>query len=98
MFDKMKALLDAQKNMREIKRQLEAATFEVASSDGLLKITMSGAQEVKAVSISGDLKEVDKNKLEKSMQDVYNRSLKRAQEIAAQKMKEIVGFDLPGLT
>jgi len=97
MFDKMKALLDMQKKMQEMKRQLDSATFEIASSDGLLKITMSGTQEVKEVNIQGDLKGMEKNNLEKNIKDTYNRAVKRSQEIAAQKMKDITGLNLPGI-
>ncbi|MBN1912782.1 MAG: YbaB/EbfC family nucleoid-associated protein [Candidatus Omnitrophica bacterium] len=97
MFDKMKALMDAQKNMREIKRRLEDTSLEVLSSDGLVKVTMSASQEVKEVSIQAELKDIDKSQLEKSIQDAYNKAIKRAQEIAAVKMKEVMGFDLPGI-
>lgn len=97
MFDKMKALMDMQKKMQEMKRQLDSATFEIASWDGLLKITMSGTQEVKEVNIQGDLKEMEKNNLEKNIKDTYNRAVKRSQEIAAQKMKDVTGLNLPGV-
>lgn len=95
MFDKMKQLMEMQKKMQEMKRELENTTFEVASADGLVKIVMSGAQEVKEVSIKeGDL---EKLSLEKAVRDAYNKGIKRSQEVAAQKMKEITGFNLPGL-
>ena len=97
MFEKMKQLMDMQKKMQEIKRQLDAATFEVASSDGLVKVTMTAAQEVREVAVSGDIQQLDKTNLEKAIKDVYNRAVKRAQDIAAQKMKDVTGFNLPGL-
>jgi DNA-binding YbaB/EbfC family protein len=97
MFDKMKALLDMQKKMQELKRQLESATFEIASIDGLLKITMSGTQEVKEVNIQGSLMEIEKSILEKNIKDVYNRAVKQSQEVASQKMKDITGLNLPGV-
>ena len=86
-----------QKKMQEMKRQLDELIFEVTSADGLLKITMSGSQEIKEVIFQGNLQELDKGKLEKSIKDAYNKAIKRAQEIAAQKMREITGFNLPGL-
>jgi hypothetical protein len=97
MFDKMKALLDMQKKMQEMKRQLDSTTFEIASADSLLKITMSGTQEVKEVNIQGSLTDIEKNNLEKNIKDVYNRAIKQSQEIASQKMKDITGLNLPGL-
>lgn len=98
MFDKMKALMDMKKKMEEMKRELENTIFEVASSDGLIKITMNGSQEVKEVCIQKDIQGTEKVNLEKAIKDAYNRSIKRSQDIAAQKMKEITGFKLPGLT
>lgn len=94
MFDKMKQLMEMQKKMQEIKRELENTVFEVVSQDGNIKISMSGTQEVKEVSIQADLDKTDKPGLERSMKDAYNRALKRSQEVAAGKMK---GLNLPGL-
>jgi len=97
MFDKMKQLMEMKSKMQELRRELESTTFEIASSDGLVKITMSGAQEVKEVVINDDFKGSEKNNLEKAIKDVYNRAIKRSQEIAAEKMKGITGLNLPGM-
>ncbi len=98
MFDKMKALLDMQKKMQVLKRELDNTDLDAQSSDGLVKITMNGSQEVKGVSIQGSLKEIEKTSLEKAVKDAFNTAIKRAQDIAAGKMKDITGLNLPGLT
>jgi len=97
MFDKMKQLMEMQRKMQEMKRELDNTTFEVLSSDGLVKVTMNGSQEVKEFSIQGDIQRIEKTTLEKAIKDAYNRAIKRSHDIAAQKMKEITGFNLPGL-
>lgn len=97
MFDKMKALLDMQKKMQEMKRELDNTNFEVQSSDGLVKIRMNGSQEVKEININADLKEVEKPLLEKAVKDVYDMAIKRSHDLAAGKMKDITGLNLPGL-
>ncbi len=97
MFDKMKALMDMQKKMQEMKRELDNTNFQIQDSDGLIKITMNGSQEVKEISINGDLKETEKTNLEKAIKDVYNMAIKRSHDIAASKMKDITGLNLPGL-
>jgi len=97
MFDKMKQLMEMQKKVQELKRELDNTNFDVLSSDGSVKITMSGSQEVKEALVNGDLKEMDKPGLEKAIKDAYNRAIKRSQEIAAQKMKGMTGLNLPGL-
>ena len=99
MFDKMKQLMDMQRKMQEVKRELENTNFDIVSSDGLVKITMNGAQEVKEVSIQADLKSIDKAVIEKSVKDAYNRAIKRSHDLAGEKMKSVAGgLNLPGLT
>ncbi|MDD5568099.1 MAG: YbaB/EbfC family nucleoid-associated protein [Candidatus Omnitrophica bacterium] len=98
MFDKMKQLMDMQRKMQDVKRQLESAAFDVLSSDGLIKITMNGAQEVKDVTIQADLKVTDKAILEKAARDAYNKAIKRSHDLAAEKMRGVTGLNLPGLT
>jgi len=98
MFDKMKGLFEMQKKMQQIKRELENTNFDIQSSDGLVKITMNGSQEIKEVVIKDNLGEIEKGQLANSLKDTFNRSIKRSQEIAAQKMKDVTGFNIPGLT
>lgn len=94
----MKQLMEMQKKMQEVKRELENSSFDILSSDGLVKITMNGSQEVKAVNIQADLKNTDKALLEKSAKDAYNRAIKRSHDLAAEKMRSVTGLNLPGLT
>lgn len=95
MFDKMKQLMEMQKKMQEMKRELEAANFDVQDSDGLVKVTMNGSQEVKEVIILGELAQVEKMHLEKALKDAYNRAIKRSHDLAAEKMKDLTGLNLP---
>jgi DNA-binding YbaB/EbfC family protein len=98
MFDKMKSLWEMQKKMQEVKRELDSTTFEMTSPDGVLKLVMNGSQEVQEVSLKEEIKDLDKRALEKTLKDVYNKAIKRSHDIAAQKMKDVAGFNLPGLT
>ncbi len=97
MLDKMKALMDMQRKMQEVRRELEETYFDVLSSDGLVKITMNGAQEVREVFIEKESALADKSALEKSLKDVYNKAIKRSHDLTAQKMKNITGMNIPGL-
>lgn len=98
MLDKMKALFEMQKKMQEVKRQLDSATFDIQSSDGAVKITMNGSQEVQEITIKDNLDESERARLNNSIKDTFNRAIKRSQDIAAQKMKEVTGLNIPGLT
>ncbi|MBL7070405.1 MAG: YbaB/EbfC family nucleoid-associated protein, partial [Candidatus Omnitrophica bacterium] len=68
-----------------------------SSSDGLVKVTMNGSQEVKAILLADASPEAPKTKLEEALKDAYNRAIKQSQKIAAQKMKDAAGLNLPGL-
>ena len=85
MFDKMKALMDMQKKMQELKRELDNTVFEVTSSDNLIKIAMSASQEVREVIIQADIRNTEKPHLERSIKDAYNRAIKRAQALLPRK-------------
>ena len=98
MFDKMKALIEMQKKMQELKRELDNTDFEITSFDNFIKIKMSGSQEVKEVNILGDLSAMEKTDLEKIIKDTYNRAIKHSQGLAAEKMKGVTGLNSPGLT
>ena len=98
MLDKMKALIEMQKKMQELKRELDNTDFEITSFDNLVKIKMNGSQEVKELNFLGDLSAMEKTNLEKATKDTYNRAIKRSQGLAAEKMKGVTGLNLPGLT
>ncbi|MDD5669636.1 MAG: YbaB/EbfC family nucleoid-associated protein [Candidatus Omnitrophica bacterium] len=97
MFDKLKALMDMQKKMQEIKRELDNSSFEISSADGFIRISMNGSQEVRNVEITGNLEALDKKKFEQTLKDTYNKAIKRSHEIAAEKMKNVTGLNLPGM-
>ena len=98
MFDKMKGLFQMQQKMQEVKRVLEDTNYDIQSPDGLVKITMNGAQEVKAITVKDNLTEQEKTRLDGVLKNTFNRSIKRSQEIATQKMQEVTGINIPGLT
>lgn len=98
MFDKMKDLFVMQKKMQEVKRQLDSTTFEISSSDGVVKISMNGSQEIQSVAIKDNLTDAEKSRLSAILKDTFNRAIKRSQEVAASKMKDNIGFNIPGLT
>ncbi|MDD2702433.1 MAG: YbaB/EbfC family nucleoid-associated protein [Candidatus Omnitrophica bacterium] len=97
MFDKMKALMDMKNKMERIKDELEKTVFDITSPDGLIKITMNGAQDVQGICIQKEIGELSKNALEKAIKDAYNKAVKHSRDIAARKMKDITGFNLPGV-
>ncbi|RJP27974.1 MAG: YbaB/EbfC family DNA-binding protein [Candidatus Omnitrophota bacterium] len=97
MFDKVKQLMDMQNKMQQVKRQLENTVFEVESSDGSIRIEMDGSQKVRQVKLQKEMSDVDKTSFESALKDVYNKAIKRSHELAADEMKKVSGFNIPGL-
>jgi DNA-binding YbaB/EbfC family protein len=93
MLDKMKQLWEMKAKMDEIKKELDS--LEMASEDNLVKVTITGSQEIKAVEIKQDLAAADKAKLQASLTETVNRAIKESQKAAAQKMSALGG--LPGM-
>jgi DNA-binding YbaB/EbfC family protein len=93
MLDKMKQLWEMKKKMDEVKKELDAMVL--ASEDNMVKVTITGSQEIKSVEIKCDLTTANKAKLEASLSDTMNRAVRESQKSAAQKMSALGG--LPGL-
>ncbi len=93
MFDKAKDLYKLQKQAREIKGKLKNTHIE-AEQDGVV-VTVSGEQEVVSVVISDEAMS-DKRKLEKTLEIVFNKAVKKSQQIGAEMMKDVMG-GFPGL-
>ena len=91
----MKELWEMKKKMDEIKKELDAIILE--SEDNLVKVGISGAQEIKSVTIKCDLASADKAALEASLVETVNRAVRQSQKSAAEKMGQLSGFKLPGM-
>ncbi len=93
MFDKMKELMELKRKMDEVKKELDSIALE--SEDALVKIGISGSQEITRVLIKGDLASADKAGLEASLVETINRAIKQSQRTAAGKMSQLSGLALP---
>ena len=79
MFDKAKMLAKA----FQLKRAVEAELIELEEEG--IKITVSGDQKIKNLVVNGV-----ENKI---LVEVINKELKKSQEAAARKMKEMGGLE-----
>jgi predicted HAD superfamily phosphohydrolase YqeG len=79
MFDKAKMLAKA----FQLKRAVEAELIELEEEG--IKITVSGDQKIKNLVVNGV-----ENKI---LVEVINKALKKSQEAAARKMKEMGGLE-----
>lgn len=87
-FDQMKMLNELRKAQKDLKKQI----IEVEAGDGAVVIQFNG--ELKIVSIKIDPARVDLNdieELEHWIQIAVRDGLAKAQEVAAEKMKPLMG-------
>lgn len=96
MFDQMKDLYKLQKQAKDVKKKL--ANIHIEAEENGVKITFTGEQEVVSVEIADEAMQ-DKAKLQTTMLNCIKKGLKKAQEIAAVNMKDIMaemGMNMPG--
>jgi hypothetical protein len=79
MFDKAKMLAQAYK----LKKAIEAESFEIEENG--VKITVTGDQKIKFLSVNGM-----ENKV---LIDTINKAMKKSQEMAAKRMKDMGGLE-----
>jgi len=90
MLDKMKQLMELKKQADQIKRELDGLTVEVNDVRGI-KLVVSGAQEFRSVEIAADRLGMDKKfELERDLLRSLNLAMKKAQQVAAQKMAVVM--------
>ncbi len=94
MLGQMGDMYKLQKEAKKIKKEL-AKTHIFSESNGV-KVTVSAEQEVISVEITDESVLANRSLLEKSILEVTNKALKKAQQVAAERMKSIMG-GFPGL-
>ncbi|MFH1855261.1 MAG: YbaB/EbfC family nucleoid-associated protein [bacterium] len=101
MFDKAKEMYQLQKKAKEIQKQLKNTEVEAQSSDGLVTAVFTADQKMKSISINEEmLKSEKKRDLEETIMKVITEALSRAQAVAADKTKGLMGemgLNIPGM-
>ncbi|NNK88642.1 MAG: YbaB/EbfC family nucleoid-associated protein [Flavobacteriaceae bacterium] len=101
LMDMMGRLKDAQKKVEDTKERLNSVLIDEASSDGLLKVTITANRQLRSVEVDDSLLE-DKEQLEDYLVLVLNKAIEKATEvhdaeiaaIAKDGMPDIPGADL----
>ena len=98
MFDQVKKVLEMKKQADILKKELEATIIEVSETRGI-KVVINGAQIFQSINIEeGLLNAGNKNRIQMDLLRSINTAVKRSQQSAANKMKNMPGFNLPGLS
>lgn len=83
---------DMYKLQKEAKRlKAELAQTHISAEEPGLKVTVSGEQEIISIEILDQDLLTDASKLSKGLVKVMNRAIKKAQQVAAEKMKPLMG-------
>lgn len=94
LLGQMGDMYKLQKEAKKIKKEL-AKIHVFAESDGV-KVTVSCEQELLGVEILDEGILGNVKKLEKAILDASNRAMKKSQQVAAEKMKSVMG-GMPGM-
>jgi len=99
MFDKAKKLFELQGKAKKLQALLREMEFEGVELGGKVKVKVTGEQKITAIEIDDSLVSLEeKASLIKFVTQATNAALKRAQQAAANKTKEIMGgLGIPGL-
>lgn len=98
MGQMMKQAQEMQQRMGEMQERLASAEVAGQSGGGLVKVTMSGKGDVKAVAIDPSLAKPEEIEvLEDLVLAAVNDARAKMEQYAAEQMKEITGgLELPG--
>lgn len=98
IFGQAKDLYQLQKKAKKIKEELKNLHIE-AEVDGV-KVIINAEQEVQDVIIVEEmLKPENLEKLQTAIKTVFNKAIKKAQEVAAERMRDMMGdlgMNMPG--
>jgi DNA-binding protein YbaB len=97
MFQEMKDMYKMQKQAKAIKKELSSIHIE-AEVNGVI-VVVAADQELISIYIPDELMSVDKKELlSESIMKAHKKATKKSQEIAAEKMKGMMGgMGLPGM-
>lgn len=101
MIDKMKQLYDMQKKAKQIQKELKETEVEAKSSDGFVTVVFNGEMHIVGLEIDEALLAPEKKReLENTLKNTIGQSISKAQAIAAEKAKGMMGdmgLNLPGM-
>ena len=98
MLDKVKQMMDLKRQADQLKKELEAIKIEVADVRGI-KIVVNGAQSFQSIDIDEALLSPgNKNRVQMDLLRSINTAVKKSQQQAANKMKNMPGLNLPGFS
>ncbi len=95
MLGNMKQLMEAKAKIEKMQKELKNMKIEEDGMDGKIKVIVNGIGEVLDIKLNEDIfKKPDIKKIEKTLISLINNAQKKAQQLSAQRMQELLK-DLP---
>ncbi len=92
----MGKLKETQKKVEATKERLNSVMVDEASSDGLLKVTLTANRELKSISIDDSLLE-DKDQLEDYLVLILNKAIEKASKINEAELAAVAKEGMPNI-
>lgn len=92
----MGKLKETQKKVEATKERLNSVMVDEASSDGLLKVTLTANRELKSISIDDSLLE-DKDQLEDYLVLTLNKAIEKASKINEAELAAVAKEGMPNI-
>lgn len=92
----MGKLKETQEKVEATKRRLDTVMIDEASSDGLLKVTMTANRKIKTLQIADELLE-DKEQLEDYLILTLNKAIEKATDVNEAELAAVAKEGMPNI-
>lgn len=96
MMGMMNKLKETQEKVEATKERMKTVLLDEQSGDGLLKVTITAAREIKNINVAPELLE-DKEQLEDYLVLTLNKAIKRAGEVNDAELAAVAKDGLPDI-
>jgi len=100
-LDKAKQLYQLQKEAKAIQKELRDTEIEARSKEGAVTVVINGEQHIKSIEIADEYLNAEKKReLEQELVKVVSEAINRAQMVAAERTKKLMGemgVNFPGM-
>ncbi|KKU19804.1 MAG: hypothetical protein UX30_C0007G0077 [Candidatus Saccharibacteria bacterium GW2011_GWA2_46_10] len=87
-FDQAKLLMKARKLQKELQKEI----ITIEKGDGAVRVEISGEQKIKKIRIDPQVVDLDDiSQLEMWLEEAVKEAISRSQQLAAEKMKPMMG-------
>ena len=96
----MKQAQKIQAQIAKVQEELAQKTIEASAGGGMVKVVVSGKQEVVSIKIEPEVVDAkDMEMLQDLVVAAVNEALRKSQEMVSEEMRKITGgLNIPGLT